>query len=86
MSSAIARLDLPAQTPASTSGKARDMLESSQRNLGFVPNMYANMANSPGLLQTYLLGACRRMRRGLCTGRLRRTASPASSSSFGSQC
>lgn len=56
MSSAIARLDLPAQTPASTSGKARDMLETSQRNLGFVPNMYANMANSPGLLQTYLQG------------------------------
>ena len=56
MTRTIARLDLPAQTIASTSGKARDMLESSQRNLGFVPNMYANMANSPGVLQTYLQG------------------------------
>ncbi|MDE2256123.1 MAG: carboxymuconolactone decarboxylase family protein [Betaproteobacteria bacterium] len=56
MTQAIARLDLPAQTIASTSGKAREMLEASQRNLGFVPNMYANMANSPGVLQTYLLG------------------------------
>jgi uncharacterized peroxidase-related enzyme len=32
------------------------MLETSQRNLGFVPNMYANMVNSPGVLQTYQLG------------------------------
>ncbi len=56
MTHTIARLDLPAQTVASTTGKARDMLETSQRNLGFVPNMYANMVNSPGLLQTYQLG------------------------------
>ncbi len=56
MSQAIARLDLPTQTIASTSGKAREMLESSQRSLGFVPNMYANMVNSPGVLQTYQLG------------------------------
>ncbi len=56
MTPSIARLDLPTQTVASTSGKARDMLEASQRNLGFVPNMYANMVNSPGVLQTYQLG------------------------------
>ncbi|MBU6439415.1 MAG: carboxymuconolactone decarboxylase family protein [Betaproteobacteria bacterium] len=56
MTQAIARLDLPAQTVASTSGKAREMLETSQQRLGFVPNMYANMVNSPGVLQTYLLG------------------------------
>lgn len=56
MSPPIARLNLPAQTPASTSGKAHEILETSQRNLGFVPNMYANMANSPGLLQIYVQG------------------------------
>jgi uncharacterized peroxidase-related enzyme len=56
MTQAIAKLDLPLQTVASTTGKARDMLETSQRNLGFVPNMYANMVNSPGVLQTYQLG------------------------------
>ena len=56
MNPSIARLDLPAQTIASSHGKARDMLEDSQRKLGFVPQMYAHMVNSPGLLQTYLQG------------------------------
>ncbi|HXG29117.1 MAG TPA: carboxymuconolactone decarboxylase family protein [Nevskiales bacterium] len=56
MTAAIAKLDLPAQTLESTSGKAREMLETAQARLGFVPNMYANMVNSPGLLETYLMG------------------------------
>ncbi len=56
MTKAIAKLDLSAQTVSTASGKAREMLETAQRNLGFVPNMYVNMVNSPGVLQTYLLG------------------------------
>lgn len=36
--------------------KARELLESARRTLGFIPNMYGNMANEPGLLATYLSG------------------------------
>lgn len=32
------------------------MLETAKAQMGFVPNMYANMVNSPGLLETYLFG------------------------------
>lgn len=35
---------------------ARAMLEDAQRKLGFVPAMYATMANVPGVLSTYLHG------------------------------
>ncbi len=56
MTATIAKLDLPSQTIESTSGKAREMLETAKARLGFVPKMYANMVNSPGLLETYLVG------------------------------
>jgi uncharacterized peroxidase-related enzyme len=51
-----AKLTLPVQTIESTHGSAKTMLEESKAQMGSVPNMYANMANSPGLLETYLLG------------------------------
>ena len=51
-----AKLTLPAQTIDSTEGTGKALLESAQAQLGFIPNMYANMVNSPGLLETYLLG------------------------------
>lgn len=35
---------------------ARDRLQDAQATLGFVPNMYQVMANSPGLLDTYVHG------------------------------
>lgn len=35
---------------------ARGRLEEARSSLGFVPNMYAVMANSPGLLDTYVHG------------------------------
>ncbi|MGC8508111.1 MAG: carboxymuconolactone decarboxylase family protein [Thiomonas sp.] len=54
-----AKLDLPPQTLESSSGKARELLATTQSRLGFVPAMYANMANSPGLLQTYMDGYAR---------------------------
>lgn len=34
----------------------RDILESVQKQMGFIPNMYANMVNVPGVLDTYLHG------------------------------
>lgn len=52
----IAKLTLSAQTPASAEPQAAQRLKEAQERLGFVPNMYANMANSPGVLETYLGG------------------------------
>lgn len=52
----IAKLDLAPLTVGTASGAARSMLETARSRLGFVPNMYANMAHSPGLLATYLAG------------------------------
>lgn len=37
-------------------GPARALLDQAHKQLGFVPNMYALMANAPGLLSTYLHG------------------------------
>jgi len=37
-------------------GEAKSVLEKAKANVGFVPNMYAAMANAPGLLDTYLHG------------------------------
>lgn len=50
------RLQLPLQTTDSAHPDARPLLEQAQATLGFVPNMYGGMANSPGLLATYLEG------------------------------
>lgn len=38
---------------------ARAVLEKAKAQVGFIPNMYARMANSPGLLATYLGGYAR---------------------------
>jgi uncharacterized peroxidase-related enzyme len=35
---------------------AKDVLNTMQQNMGFIPNMYAAMANSPVLLNTYASG------------------------------
>ena len=50
------QITLPAQTIASAEPKGKALLETAQANLGFIPNMYANMVNSPGLLEAYLTG------------------------------
>lgn len=47
---------LPLFTPATASAKGAPLLASAQQKLGFVPNMYGAMVNSPGLLETYQLG------------------------------
>jgi uncharacterized peroxidase-related enzyme len=36
--------------------RIRNVLEQAERQVGFIPNMYARMVNSPGLLDTYLHG------------------------------
>lgn len=51
-----AQLRLPAHTIDSAEGKAKTLLSEAKAKAGFVPNMYAGMANSPGLLETYLSG------------------------------
>ena len=51
------RAALPARTPANSEGETLEVLEQGIKAAGgWLPNMYANMANSPGLLQTYLDG------------------------------
>lgn len=51
-----AHLDLPAQTIGTAGPRGDELLAGAKRQLGFVPNMYANMANAPGVLETYLTG------------------------------
>ena len=41
---------------ASSQGKQKEVLDAALKSTGFIPNMYANMANAPGVLSTYLHG------------------------------
>ena len=50
------RLTLSAKTLQNAEPKARAILERAKAQVGFIPNMYAVMANSPGLLETYMDG------------------------------
>ncbi len=50
------KLTLPAKTLENADPKAKAVLEKAKAQVGFIPNMYAGMANSPGLLETYLDG------------------------------
>ena len=47
---------LPLKSIDDAEPEANKILEDSQKKLGFVPNMYNAMANSPGLLNTYIQG------------------------------
>lgn len=49
-------LDLVTLTPESAEPKAAELLNRAKERLGFVPNMYANMAQLPELLETYMSG------------------------------
>lgn len=48
------KLALPIKTLDNADPKARTVLEKAKAQVGFIPNMYSGMANSPGLLETYL--------------------------------
>lgn len=56
---AEAKLTLPAQTLDSHDADVRRVLEKAKTQVGFIPNMYAAMVNSPGVLDTYLDGYAR---------------------------
>lgn len=48
--------NLTAQTIDNAGPEAKAVLEKALAQVGFIPNMYSNMANLPGLLDTYLTG------------------------------
>lgn len=50
------QITLPAKTIETAEPKGKALLETAKATLGFIPNMYANMVNSPGLLEAYLTG------------------------------
>lgn len=54
--SAEYKIGLSAVTDEDAKGAAKDVIENAKANLGFVPNMYRAMANSPGYLGTYANG------------------------------
>lgn len=53
------KLSLPAKTLENADPNAKAVLEKAKAQVGFIPNMYATMVNSPGLLETYLDGYSR---------------------------
>lgn len=50
------KLSLPLKTLETSTGAEKAALEKAKAQVGFIPNMYTGMANSPGLLNTYLDG------------------------------
>lgn len=50
------KLALPTLGADQAASPARERLQEARTKLGFVPNMYSVMANSPGLLDTYVHG------------------------------
>ncbi|NUO71090.1 MAG: carboxymuconolactone decarboxylase family protein [Frateuria sp.] len=42
--------------PERAQGAEKDILDKAKARAGFIPNMYANMANAPAVLDTYLHG------------------------------
>ncbi len=50
------KMTLPLRTIDDAEPEAKVLLEGAKKKLGFVPNMYNAMANSPGLLSTYMQG------------------------------
>ncbi len=49
-------IKLKPKTLQNAASGAKEVLETTQSKLGFIPNLYGNMANSPGALSTYALG------------------------------
>lgn len=51
-----ARLNLNKKTAGEAQPEAKEVLDHVTQQIGMVPNLYAFMANAPGLLQTYIHG------------------------------
>lgn len=47
---------LQAVDPATAEGAQKEILDRAVKQVGFLPNMYANMVNAPAVLSTYLHG------------------------------
>lgn len=56
MSAAPYLHSLHAVDPATAQGVQKEVLDLAVRQVGFLPNMYANMVNAPAVLSTYLHG------------------------------
>lgn len=54
--SAEYKIDLVPVSDENAEGEAKALLDATRAQLGFVPNMYRTMANSPGYLSTYSHG------------------------------
>ena len=50
------KLSLATKTLENVDPKAKPVLENVKASMGMIPNMYADMANSPAMLQTYAQG------------------------------
>jgi uncharacterized peroxidase-related enzyme len=50
------KLSMSLKSVGDADEKGRELLQKAKSQLGFVPNMYAGMVNSPGLLATYMDG------------------------------
>jgi len=48
--------NIPPVNHATAQGQQKEVLDLALQQVGFIPNMYANMANAPGMLSTYLHG------------------------------
>ncbi len=46
----------PSVSPEAADPRAKEVLDKALKQVGFIPNMYANMVNAPAVLDTYLLG------------------------------
>lgn len=49
-------LTLPMQTIENGTPRAKEVLDKALKQVGFIPNMYGFMVNSPAMLDTYLFG------------------------------
>ncbi|AJY27060.1 alkylhydroperoxidase AhpD family core domain protein (plasmid) [Burkholderia thailandensis 34] len=54
--SQTARLSLPLVSADTAQERAKEVLNTALQQVGFIPNMYAGMANFPAVLDTYLHG------------------------------
>ena len=50
------KIGLDAKTAETAKPVAKEILENTQKAMGMIPNMYLNMANSQGMLSTYVHG------------------------------
>ncbi|ACR32750.1 carboxymuconolactone decarboxylase family protein [Burkholderia glumae] len=51
-----ARLSLSPVSAETAQGRTKEVLDTARQQVGFIPNMYAGMANFPAVLDTYLHG------------------------------